>query len=85
MGRLHILGLKKKTDKVSHEKFKWKLGNIKGLNGKITEYMKAYLDEREMRIVMICKIKMEEGNQYSITRIKVGINTVFSVCEHVAG
>ena len=46
------LDLKKAFDKVPHNRLMWKLRNIGGIKGKLEEWMRNYLTEREMRTVV---------------------------------
>ena len=46
------LDLKKAFDKVPHQRLMWKLRNVGGVSGRLEEWMKDYLMEREMRTIV---------------------------------
>ena len=46
------LDLKKAFDKVPHKRLLWKIGNYGGVGGRLMDWMKDYLSEREMRTVI---------------------------------
>ena len=46
------LDLKKAFDKVPHKRLLWKIKNYGGVGGKLLDWMKDYLSEREMRTVI---------------------------------
>ena len=46
------LDLKKAFDKVPHKRLLWKIANFGGIGGRLLDWMKDYLDKREMRTVI---------------------------------
>lgn len=64
--------MKKAFGKVSHMKLQWKLESIGGLEGRIGEWMKDFLDGRKMKTVAV-----EKGDQRSATGFGVGPSNVF--------